>query len=68
MRMLSVLILKTVFVQLRLILEHRILAAVLSIFEDSTITLDSNKSRAFFVKWGMRTYGLSASPPPLTNC
>ena len=53
MRLLYVIILEAVLVQLRLILEHHILAAVLSILEDSTITFDSSLFRACFVKRGM---------------
>ena len=52
MQLLYVIILEAVFVQLRLILEHRILAAVLSILEDSTTTFDSSMFPACFVKRG----------------
>ena len=53
MQLLYVIILEAVLVQLRLILQHRILAAVLSILEDSTITFHSSMFRACFVKRGM---------------
>ena len=62
MQLLYVIILEAVFVQLRLILQHRILAAVLSILEDLTITFDSSMFRACFVK-GDVAYGLSAPLP-----
>ena len=47
---------ETLFVQLRLILEHRVLVVVLPILDNLTITFDSNIPRACFVKKGDVTY------------
>ena len=64
--MVCVIIPKTLFEQLRLTLEHRVLVVVLPILENLTITFDSNMPHACFVKRGDVTYGFST--PLLSHC